>query len=942
MKKIHLLLLAAAVFILPAVADATTFSVSVTDSGGFSPGSVSIQEGDTVTWTNNTSVESHSVYSNSHPSHLIYAPLNLGSIGTLGGTVSLVFGHGTAGTYGYHDHFNASLTGTVVVAAPPDSTAPAAISNLAASSPTTTSIKLTWVAPGDDSSTGTATSYDIRYATSSITEGTFTSSSQVASPPSPAIAGTTQEVTVSGLTSNTTYFFAMKTSDEVPNTSVISNVASLATSSSADSTAPTAIANLAASTPTTTSIKLTWVAPGDDGASGTATSYDIRYATSSITEGTFTSSSQVAAPPSPTASGTAQEVTVNGLTSSTTYFFAMKTSDEVPNRSGISNVATLATSSGSSGGSDTTSPAAVTNLAASNATTNSIKLTWTAPGDDGSVGTASSYDIRYATHEIVEGIFSSSTNVTSPPTPAAAGTAQEITVTGLTAGTKYYFALKARDEVPNTSTLSNVVNLTTTSQAAGGGTATTTTNSGDTTSPAAIINLAASNATANSAKLTWTAPGDDGASGSAASYDIRHSTSPITAENFNVASQFTSPPAPEAAGGAQEFVATELTAGIKYYFAIKTLDEAPNTSAISNVVNLTTSAIVTGGGESEVQNTENTDRGTDTNDEAPTLAEELADATSFTDDKGDVLEWDDVSMEVITPPSISFLDKMTTTIDMVTAFDLNLWNGTELLNNSTIYFDKPMTIKIPVTAGKCAAMCFVYQYYAKDNYKYITAGEVQDTNILSFKLTHMSKYFVTNGLIEKKDFVDLVPGLGHWAYGIVKELHNKDILNGYKNGTVRVDAGIKRSEAVKLLSEMFRINPVSKVKMTFKDLLEPAAWYMPYLGMAFEKGILTGYEDGTIKPGSDINRAEALAIFIRTLQITNLDSYKNRPNEFADVETAAWYYPYLAFAYEKGIVEGFVETLSDGSVKRFFMPGQAITRGSFSKLLIEFVKLQSA
>ena len=47
---------------------------------------------------------------------------------------------------------------------PPDTTPPAAVSNLATSSPTTNSITLNWTAPGDDGSTGTATTYDIRYS----------------------------------------------------------------------------------------------------------------------------------------------------------------------------------------------------------------------------------------------------------------------------------------------------------------------------------------------------------------------------------------------------------------------------------------------------------------------------------------------------------------------------------------------------------------------------------------------------------------------------------------------------------------------------------------------------------------------------------------------------------------------------------------------------------
>ena len=49
---------------------------------------------------------------------------------------------------------------------------------------------------------------------------------------------------------------------------------------------------------------------------------------------------------------------------------------------------------------DTTPPATIANLATSNVTNSSVTLTWTAPGDDGSTGTASSYEIRYAKSSI--------------------------------------------------------------------------------------------------------------------------------------------------------------------------------------------------------------------------------------------------------------------------------------------------------------------------------------------------------------------------------------------------------------------------------------------------------------------------------------------------------------------------------------------------------------
>lgn len=128
-------------------------------------------------------------------------------------------------------------------------------------------------------------------------------------------------------------------------------------------------------------------------------------------------------------------------------------------------------------GADETPPAAVTNLGLANVATQSLLVTWTAPGDDGSSGLASAYDLRRSTAPITAGNFASATQLIPQPTPAVAGTAQSYVVTGLTPGTTYYFALRARDEMGNWSGVSNVPSATTTA--------------GDTTPPATIMDLTA-------------------------------------------------------------------------------------------------------------------------------------------------------------------------------------------------------------------------------------------------------------------------------------------------------------------------------------------------------------------------------------------------------------------------------------------------------------------
>jgi len=321
-------------------------------------------------------------------------------------------------------------------------------------------INLSWTAPGDDgwnNDFDSGSEFDIRYSTvanqsPAISTTTFSACSSVSefSPiPTPVTALAEYNMTLTGLTPGVTYYFAMKTRDEVPNWSGLSNGATAWAQTTLDATSPAAITDLTGLCDTATGdVTLSWSTPGDDGWNNTlpdGSGYRIDYSTYS--KQWDKDDYEVWIPTSGVAPNTQVSHTITGLTGETTWYFQIWTRDEIPNWSGLSNGATLWV---------TAPPSAVTDLAATPGTNQGeIKLSWTAPGDDGNTGPieGGQYHIKYSS--VSTDTWDDMDYEVQWTTSTNPGNSEAKTITGLSMGTTYYFYIETADEVPNWSELSN-------------------------------------------------------------------------------------------------------------------------------------------------------------------------------------------------------------------------------------------------------------------------------------------------------------------------------------------------------------------------------------------------------------------------------------------------------------------------------------------------------
>jgi len=220
---------------------------------------------------------------------------------------------------------------------------------------------------------------------------------------------------------------------------------------------------------------------------------------------------------------------------------------------------------------DTTPPESVGDLRVAGTEPGNVNLEWSAPGDDGHVGAADRYDLRYAAAPPSSASWDSARTVQRSWDPKAAGATERVTVAGLRGGS-WYFALRAADEAANWSEISNVVRAEIPPVLAG----------------FSVTDLAVVANGAEHVRLRWTAPGDSVTGAPAVAYDLRYATAGITPETWTAATPISGLPAPAPRGQLETFTVSGLAPVTTYYFALMAADRDSNWSALSNVAEGTT------------------------------------------------------------------------------------------------------------------------------------------------------------------------------------------------------------------------------------------------------------------------------------------------------------------------------------------------------------------
>ena len=157
------------------------------------------------------------------------------------------------------------------------------------------------------------------------------------------------------------------------------------------------------------------------------------------------------------------------------------------------------------------------------------------------------------------------------------------------------------------------------------------------------------------------------------------------------------------------------------------------------------------------------------------------------------------------------------------------------------------------------------------------------------------------------------------------ELWRRNIITGYQDGEFKGGRNVTRAEAAKFFLQAANEEVDTSLKNAgrFTDVFEDQ-WYIPYIMTAAKAGVITGYPDGSYKPGNPVGTAEFLVMMAKLFGLET-----GLPHSYADVPADQWYAQYAGIAVEYALFPDRSANLE---------PGRKLTRQEVAIALYQYLK----
>lgn len=172
---------------------------------------------------------------------------------------------------------------------------------------------------------------------------------------------------------------------------------------------------------------------------------------------------------------------------------------------------------------------------------------------------------------------------------------------------------------------------------------------------------------------------------------------------------------------------------------------------------------------------------------------------------------------------------------------------------------------------------------------------------------------------------------GDWYYDEVMNVCSLGIMNGMGDGTFCPDGTLTRAQMVQILANFDGATDLSRDANTGFSDVSSGMWYTGPIAWAVEKGYVNGYEDGTFRPSAPITREQMCAILARYLTDKGF-AVAGEFTAFADdADISDYARESVYFCSALGLIQGVGENS--------FSPKTGATRAQAATVLLRMVDL---
>lgn len=188
---------------------------------------------------------------------------------------------------------------------------------------------------------------------------------------------------------------------------------------------------------------------------------------------------------------------------------------------------------------------------------------------------------------------------------------------------------------------------------------------------------------------------------------------------------------------------------------------------------------------------------------------------------------------------------------------------------------KPEPVTQPVIAVPSSSLNDINNHWAADRIKdLVTRGAIKgypdgtfqpDATITRAEFTTVvvKAFNLTNS--NGKVFTDTS---GHWAKDYIATATATGIVSGYNDNIFGPNDPVTREQMAAMVVKAANLTPAA-AENQFKDSSSIADWAREAVATAVKHQIIKGYPDNTFKPGGKATRAEAVAVIVNALNLSN-------------------------------------------------------------------------